>query len=98
MIPIMCVPNRECFSCSEKLDGCSIVMGDDRPCNMEGIGIIFIKMFDRMMRELKGSEVCTSIEENLISVSAFKEFGLEISDKDGVLKMLRGPMVVMKDV
>ena len=32
----MC-PNREWFSSFEKLDGCSIVMGDDRPCNIEGM-------------------------------------------------------------
>jgi len=24
----------------EKLDGCSVVMGDDRPCNMEGVSTI----------------------------------------------------------
>ena len=48
----MC-PNRDWFSSFEKLDGCSLVMGDDHPCNMEGIGIIQIKMFDGMIRELK---------------------------------------------
>ena len=28
-------------------------MGDDRPCHMEGIGIILVKMFDGMVQELK---------------------------------------------
>ena len=28
-------------------------MGDDHPCNMEGIGIVRIKMFDGIVRELK---------------------------------------------
>jgi len=28
-------------------------MGDDRPFNMERIGTILIKIFDRMVRELK---------------------------------------------
>jgi len=30
-------PNRDWFSNFEKLDGCSVIMGDDRPCNIEGI-------------------------------------------------------------
>ena len=41
------------FLVFEKLDGCSVVMGDDRPCHMEGIGTVLIKMFDGMVRELK---------------------------------------------
>jgi len=31
-------PNRNWFSNFEKLDGCFAVMGDDHPCNVEGIG------------------------------------------------------------
>ena len=46
-------PNRDWFSCFEKLDGCSIIKGDDHPCNIEGMGIVRIKMFDGIVRELK---------------------------------------------
>ena len=35
-------PNRDWFSSFEKLDGCSVIMGDDRPRNMEGIGTVQI--------------------------------------------------------
>ena len=35
---------------------------------------------------------------NLISVGALKAFGLIISRRDGVLKMTKGSMVVMKGV
>jgi len=28
-------------------------MSNDRPCNMEGFGTVLIKMFDRIVRELK---------------------------------------------
>ena len=31
-------PNRDWFFIFEKLDGCFVFMGDDRSCNMEGIG------------------------------------------------------------
>ena len=46
-------PNMYWFSNFEKLDGCAVVMDDDRPCNVEGIGTVQIKIFDEMVRELK---------------------------------------------
>jgi len=48
----MC-PSKAWFSSLEKLDGCFAVMGDDHPCNVKGIGTVCIKMFDRIVRELK---------------------------------------------
>ena len=35
-------------------------MGDDHPCNVEGIGTICIKMFDEIVRELKEKPKKTS--------------------------------------
>ena len=46
-------PNSDWFSNLENLDGCFVIMGDDRLCDMEGIGTVQIKMFDGMIRELK---------------------------------------------
>ena len=37
-------PNRAWFSSFDKLDGCLTVMGDDHPCNVEGMGTVRIKM------------------------------------------------------
>ena len=70
-------------------------MGDDRPCNMEGIGTVFIKMFDGMMRELKEVRYVAQLKKNLILVGALKVLGVEISGRDGVLKMLRGSMLIV---
>ena len=58
----MC-PNKDLFSNFEKLDGYSVVMGDDHPCNMKGICTIFIKMFDGKVRELKEVRYVPLIEE-----------------------------------
>ena len=46
-------PNRNWFSSFEKLDGygCFVIMGDDRQCNMTGIGTVHIKMFNGMVRD-----------------------------------------------
>ena len=73
-------------------------MGDDHPCNMEGIGIVQIKMFDEMVRELKEVRYVPQLKRNLISVGALEILDLEVSIRDGVLKMTKGSMVVLKGV
>jgi len=73
-------------------------MGDDRPCNMERIGTILIQMFDGIVWELKKVRYVPQLKKNLIFVGALKALGLKVSIRDGVLKMTRGSIVVLKDV
>jgi len=82
-------PNRDWFSRFKKLDGCSVVMGDDRPCNMKGINTVLIKMFDGMVGELKEVRYIPQLKKNFISIGALKALGLEIFGRDSILKMLR---------
>ena len=70
-------------------------MGDDRPCNIEGIGTVQIKMFDGMVRELKKMIHVSQLKRNLISVGALKTLDLEVSIRDDVLKMTKSSMVVL---
>ena len=72
-------PNKDWFSIFEKLDGYSVIMDDDRQCNMEGIGTIQIKMFDGMIRELKEVRYVPQLKRNVIFVGALKTLGLEVS-------------------
>jgi len=39
-------PNVAWFSSFAKLDGCYTVMGDDHPCNIDGMGTVHIKIED----------------------------------------------------
>ena len=73
-------------------------MGDDRPCNIEGIGTIQIKMFDGMIRELKKVRYEPQLKRNLISVGGLKILGLEVSIKNEILKMIKDSMVVLKGI
>ena len=73
-------------------------MADDRPCNMDGIGTVLIKMFDGMVRKLKEVRYVPQLKKFFISVGILEVLGLEISGRGGVIKMLRSPMAVMKDV
>jgi len=73
-------------------------MGDDHPCNVKGMGTVCIKMFDGTVRELKEVRYVPQLKRNLISVGALEALGLVISIRDGILKMIKGSMVVMKGV
>ena len=72
-------PNRDWFSSSEKLYGCSVIMGDDRPYNMTEIVTVQIKMFNGMVRELKEVRYVPQLKRNLISIGALEALGLVIS-------------------
>jgi len=61
-------------------------------------GTVHINMFDGMVRELKDVRYIPQLKRNLISVGALEALGLEVSIRDGVLKMIKGSMVVLKGV
>ena len=93
----MC-PNRDWISSFEKVDGCFAVMGDDHPCNIEGIDTVHIKMDDEIVRELKEVSMYLNSKKILSLLVLLKTLGLVVSIRDGVLKMTKGSMVVMKGV
>ena len=90
--------NRDWFSSFKKLNGCSVVLGDDRPYNMEGVCMVHIQIFDGMVRELKDVRYVPHLKMNIISIGTLQALSLEVSVKDGVLKITRGSMVILKDI
>ena len=55
-------------------------------------------MFNGMLWELKEVRYVPQLKRNLIIVGVLKILGLEVSIRDGVLKMTKGSMVVLKGV
>ena len=51
-----------------------------------------------MIQELKEVRYVPLLKRNLISVGVLETLGLVVSIKDGVLKMIKGSMVVLKAV
>jgi len=54
-------------------------MGDDHPYNVEGIGIVRIKMDDATVRELEEVRYVPQLKRNFISVGALKTLSLMVS-------------------
>ena len=55
-------------------------------------------MEDGIVRKLKEVRYVPQLKRNLISVGALEALGIVIFVRDGVLKMIKGSMVVMKGV
>ena len=55
-------------------------------------------MFDGMVWKLKEVRYVSQVKKNLISVGTLEALGHKVSIRDGVLKMTRGSMVVLKGI
>ena len=61
-------------------------------------GTDIIKIFDGMVRELREVRYVSQLKKNLISIGSLEALGLEISVRDGLLKITRGSMVVLNGI
>ncbi|KAL5549287.1 hypothetical protein UlMin_004518 [Ulmus minor] len=61
-----------------------------------GIGSISIRMFDGSVKILSGVRYVPNLHGNLISISTLDESGFVSRFEDGMIKISRGPLVIMK--
>jgi len=71
-------------------------MGNNAECKVAGIGPVQIKTHDRTIRTL--SKVChiPDMTRCLISLGTLETNGCRIFMENGVLKVIKGAMVIMK--
>ena len=77
-------------------EGSKVLMGDNTPCDVKGIGSVKLKMADGTMKILKDVRYIPELKRNLISLGTLDTSGYEIKLRGGVLKVLKGIMVAMK--
>jgi len=63
---------------------------------MKGIDIVRIKMFDGVVRDLTELRYVPQMKKNIISVGAMESKGLKVTLDNGILKVTKGSMVMMK--
>ena len=71
-------------------------MGNNAAGKTVGISSIRIKMFDGRVRTLNDVRHVPVMRKNLFSLGALKAQGYKISGMDGVLKVTKGSMMVLK--
>ena len=88
--------NREVFCSFSSSASGVVLMGNDSPCNVRGIGNVTFKMFDGKIRTLSNVRYVPDLKRNLISLSTLESQGYRFIGEDGILKVCKGSLVIIK--
>ena len=91
----MC-PNRDWFTTYREINGGSILMGNNVACKTFGIRIVKIKMYDGIVRTLAEVRHVPDMKKNLVSLGALDSDGCKFSAEGGVMKVVKGALVLMR--
>lgn len=72
------------------------MFGNNISCKVRDIGTIRLKMHDGMKRILSEVRYISDIKRNLISLGTLDSSGYTFKAEDGVLKIQKGSLVIMK--
>ncbi|KAE8699066.1 hypothetical protein F3Y22_tig00110597pilonHSYRG01396 [Hibiscus syriacus] len=91
-------PNREWFSTYRSVNSGFVYLGDDRCCNIVGIGEVRIKIYDGSIRTLSGVRYIPYLKKNLISLGTLhKNDFIPKADEDReTIRIVKGALTVMK--
>lgn len=73
-------------------------MGNNHVCQVEGIGIVSIKMFDGIVRHLKEVRHVPNLTKKLISLGILDDLGYTNKIEKGSMKISKGSLVAIKGV
>jgi hypothetical protein len=71
-------------------------MGDNHALEIAGIGTIKLKMYDGLIRTIIGVRHVKDLRKNLLSVGQFDSLGCKIRTDNGIMKIVKGALVVLK--
>ncbi|KAE8655753.1 Retrovirus-related Pol polyprotein from transposon TNT 1-94 [Hibiscus syriacus] len=91
-------PNREWFLTYMSVNSGFVYLGDDRCCNIVGIGEVGIKMFDGSVRTLSGVRHIPDLKKNLISLGTLHKNGFipKADENRETIRIIKGVLTVMK--
>ena len=75
-----------------------MTLGDDHPCKISGIGIVWMQMFDGMMQTVTNMKHVPDLKRNLASLSYLERNGYSFSShaRSGVLNISNRVLMVMR--
>ncbi|KAL5563211.1 hypothetical protein UlMin_032958 [Ulmus minor] len=91
-------PNGGWFEDYKEINGGQVLLGNNKPCKVIGIGSVRIKTHDGIERILSNVRHVPELKRNLISLGMLDQHGFSWKGEKGVLKVSKGSLVVMKGV
>ena len=89
-------PRRDWFHTYEPVSEGSVFMGNDHALDIAGVGTIKLKMHDGIIRTIEGVRHVKGLKKNLLSIGQLDDLGCKTQIENGILKVVRGALVVMK--
>ena len=89
-------PRRDWFHQYEPLSKGTVFMGNDHALKIVGIGTVKVKMYDGSIQTIQEVRHVAGLKKNLLSLGQLDSSGYKFVGGDGVLKILKGALVIMK--
>ena len=71
-------------------------LGNNIRCDVVGVGGVRVRMHDDIVRTLIGVRHVPELKKNMISLSSLDSIGCRQTLEGGILKVVRGTLVIMK--
>ena len=78
------------------LNGGKVLMGNDQTCSVTGIGLVKIQLWDGTIRVIENVRLVPKLRRNLLSLGMLDANGYSYKAKNGILKVMKGTLVVLK--
>ena len=88
--------NKDWFITYRLVNSSSIMMGNDALCRVVRIGNLRVKMFDGVIKTLCDVRHVPDLRKNLISLGNLDGNGFNYKSTNGVMKVSKGVLTVMK--
>lgn len=75
-----------------------VLLGNNKACKIKGEGTVRIRMYDGVDRILKNVRYVHELKRNLVSLGTLDSGGYTFKSENGVMKVMKGSLLVMKAV
>ena len=89
-------PNKDWFDTYRLVNSSYVLMGNDASCRVFRMGNIRVKMLDGVIRTLCDVRHVTNLRKNLISLGTLDNNGFSYKYANGVMKVSKGVLTVMR--
>ena len=90
------MPNKYWFDTYRLVNFGSVLMGNDASCRVVGMGNIIVKMFNGVIRMFCDVRHVPDLRKNMISLGTLDGNGFSYKYANGVMKVSKGVLTVMK--
>lgn len=91
-------PTKSWFALFKDLDYGLVLLGNDNPCKIKGIGTIKLRMYDGLNMIIQQARYIPELKRNLISLGTLESNKYFLKLDNGNMRMLKGSLLTMQTI